>query len=61
MISELFIGCALVGVCSLVGWLVGGMALADARVDPEAGVAYSRFGAWLGAIAGCVAASGVLG
>lgn len=57
MIAELFLGLALVGACSFTGYLVGQVA---AGVDPEAALVYSRFGAWLGAIAGCVAASGVL-
>ena len=60
MISELFLGCALVGACSLFGWCIGQVVPAGVSVDPEVAAAYSRFGAWLGAIGGCVAASGVL-
>lgn len=60
MIADLFVGLSLVGACSLIGWWVGKVVLAGACADPEEARTYARFGAWLGAIAGCVAASGVL-
>ena len=57
MIAELFLGLALVGASSFTGWLVGTIA-ASAQADADA--TFARFGMWLGAIVGCMAASGVL-